>query len=166
MSIEGLLQTMDRLILTHLALLELAEKKTSILVHNQVDKLNKIVNKETNLMKQVMALDLQRIEDISEFLLEKGYKPNPKITVDDLAKLVVKAEDKKMLKDAQVKLLTTIDELRKLNVLNQQLIEQSLAFIEYSIDIISSPNDEDVVYHHPNDRFNGSGRSGLFDAKG
>jgi flagellar biosynthesis/type III secretory pathway chaperone len=165
MSIQGLMQTMDRLIQVHQALVELAEDKTGILVLNKVDKLNQIVNKETGLMKQITELDLQRIEDISGFLIEKGYKPNPNITVGDFLKLVVKAEDKKLLTDSQQQLLNTIDKLREINSLNQKLIEQSLAFIEYSMDIVLGPSEEDVVYRNPSHQHQGIKRAGMFDSR-
>jgi flagellar biosynthesis/type III secretory pathway chaperone len=156
---------MTKLIQVHLALLDLAEQKTNILLLNQVDKLNQIVNKETTIMKQITVLDLQRIEDISGLLLEKGYKPNPNITVGDLIKLVVKVEDKKLLADAQKQLLDTIDKLRELNHLNQKLIEHSLAFIEYSMDLVLGPSDDGVVYQNPSHQQQGLKRNGMFDSR-
>jgi flagellar biosynthesis/type III secretory pathway chaperone len=165
MSVEGLIQTMDKIIQIHLLMLELSEQKTNILVYNQVDKLNKIVNKETNLIKQITQLDQQRIEDISEFLLQKGYKPNPKITVEDLIKLVVKAEEKKSLMDRQKQLLSTIDKLRQLNQLNQKLVEQSLSFLEFSIDLIIGPSEDNVVYQNPIQQHQGIKRNGIFDSR-
>jgi flagellar biosynthesis/type III secretory pathway chaperone len=165
MAIRGLMQTMDQLNQIHLVMLELAELKTSVLVQNQVDQLNQIVNKETSLMKRIAELDQQRIEDISQFLVHKGYRPNANITVEDLAKLLVKAEEKLALKQSQKNLLGTLEKLRELNILNQQLIKQSLAFVDYSIDVLSNAADADIVYHHPNDRAYGSSKSGMFDTK-
>jgi flagellar biosynthesis/type III secretory pathway chaperone len=164
LSIQGLLQTMDKLVQVHITLLDLAEQKTNILVLNQVDKLNQIVNKETSMMKQITILDLQRIEDISGLLIEKGYKPNPNITVGDLIKLVVKVEDKKLLADAQKQLLSTIDKLSELNHLNQKLIEQSLAYIEFSMDLVLGPPEDEVIYRRPEQQ-QGIKRNGIFDSR-
>jgi flagellar biosynthesis/type III secretory pathway chaperone len=164
MSIQSLVQTMDKLVQIHLLLLELSEQKTNVLVHNQVDHLNKIVNKETNLIKQIAQLDQQRIENISEFLLEKGYRPNPNITIADLIKLVVKVEEKQSLADRQKQLLGTIDKLRQLNQLNLQLIEHSLAFIEYSLDLVLGPPEDDMIYHRPTQQQN-TKRNGMFDSR-
>jgi flagellar biosynthesis/type III secretory pathway chaperone len=165
LSVQGLLQTMSKLIQVHISLLELAERKTNILVLNQVDKLNQIVNKETSTMKQITILDLQRIEDISSLLLERGYKPNPNITVGDIIKLVVKADDKKLLSDAQKQLLSTIYKLREKNQLNQKLIEQSLAFIEFSMDLVLGPSDDGVTYQNPLHQQQGLKRNGMFDSR-
>ena len=165
MSVQGLLVTMDELIQVHVTLLGLAEQKTNILVLNQVDKLNQVVNKETSLMKQITILDLNRIENISGLLIEKGYKPNPSITVGDLIKIVVKAEDKKLLSDAQKRLLSTIEQLREKNQLNQKLIEHSLAFIEYSMDLVLGPSDDGVTYQNPSHQQQGIKRNGMFDSR-
>lgn len=165
MSVQGLLETMVKLIQVHVSLLELANQKTNILVLNQVDKLNQIVNKETSIMKQITALDLQRIENISNLLIEKGYKPNPNITVGDLIKIVVRAEDKKLLSDAQKQLLNTIEQLREKNQLNQKLIEHSLAFIEYSMDLVLGPSDDGIIYQNPSHQQQGIKRNGMFDSR-
>lgn len=164
MSVKDLIQTMDQLNQIHESLLELSKSKTSILVQNQVDQLNQIVNKENSLMKQITKLDHQRIDIISQFLLLKGYKPNAKITVDDLTKLVFKAEEKMALKSAQEKLLGTIEQLKQLNQVNQKLIEQSLAYIEYSMDLVLGPPEDEVVYHKPTHQQN-SKRNGIFDSR-
>jgi len=164
MSVKDLLQTMDQLNQIHESLLELSKLKTDILVQNQVVQLNQIVNKENSLMKQITKLDLQRIDNISQFLLQKGYKPNAKITVDDLTKLVFKAEEKLLLKGAQEKLLGTIEQLKELNQLNQKLIEQSLAYIEYSMDLVLGPPEDEMVYRNPSQQ-QSQKRNGIFDSR-
>jgi flagellar biosynthesis/type III secretory pathway chaperone len=164
MSIQSLIETMDRLVQIHLFLLDLSEQKKDVLIKNQVDKLNKIVNKETSLIKEITLLDKQRIEYISEFLVQKGYRPNPSITVGDLIKLVVAIEDKRALEEKQRALLGTIFKLKKLNQLNAQLIEHSLAFIEYSLDLVLGPPEDDMIYHKPSHQ-QSTKRSGMFDSR-
>ena len=164
MSIKDLIQTMDQLNQVHESLLELSKLKTNVLIQNQVEQLNQIVNKENNLMKQITKLDHQRIDNISQFLLNKGYKPNAKITVNDLTKLVFKAEEKQALKSTQEKLLGTIEQLKQLNQLNQKLIEQSLAYIDYSMDLVLGPPEDEVVYHNPSLQQNIK-RNGMFDRR-
>ena len=164
MSVTGLIHTMNQMIQIHQTLLELSQQKTSILVANQVDKLNQIVNKERNIIKEIKELDNRRIDEINEFLLEKGYKPNPKITIEDFSKLIFKADEKHSIKEAQEKLLRIIGKLKEHSQLNQSLIEQSLAFIEYSLDIVLGPPEDEVVYHKPLQQQNMK-RSGIFDRR-
>lgn len=165
MSFEAVLQTMSELNDVHLTLLELAEQKKHALIHNQVEQLTQIVTKENKLLKRIGELDQQRVEAIGNFLIEKGYKPNPRVTVSDLTKIIFNAEEKRTLVDSQKQLLATIRKLREYNELNQQMIEQSLAFINYSIDIMSGSDGDELIYSNPNQTSSGSGRKGLFDAK-
>lgn len=165
MSFEAVLQTMSELNDVHLTLLELAEQKKHALIHNQVEQLTQIVTKENKLLKRIGELDQQRVDAIGNFLIEKGYKPNPRVTVSDLTKIIFNAEEKRILVESQKQLLATIRKLREHNELNQQMIEQSLAFINYSIDIMSGSDGDELIYSNPNQTTPGSNRRGLFDAK-
>ncbi|WP_261303473.1 flagellar protein FlgN [Paenibacillus andongensis] len=165
MTIQPLLELMDKLQETHEALLELAEVKTQILVDNEIDRLNIIVNKEKKLVRAISETEQQRIQFIGGYLISRGYNPNPKITIGDLVKIIFKVEDKQALMEAQHKLLTTVVQLKKLNVRNQQLIEQSLAFIDYSLDLYLGSPDDDYTYSHPVQSARSTARTGLFDTK-
>jgi len=165
MSIESLLKTMSRLQETHEALLGLAQEKTQVLVRNDVDHLNMIVNKESKWIRVIAEANQERIQFIGSYLLSRGYHPNPKITVADLIKIVFKAEDKQALSEAQRQLLATISKLKELNDVNQQLVEQSLSFINYTVDLVLGAPEDDIVYQHPSQQNYGVKRPGLFDTK-
>ncbi|WP_019534901.1 flagellar protein FlgN [Paenibacillus ginsengihumi] len=164
-SFEQLLDVMHSLDAAHHSMLDLAEQKKHALIRGDVEELTRIVAKENKFIKQVGELDLQRVEAIGQYMIEKGYKPNPRVTVSDLTKIVFQAEDKKRLMEAQKKLLGAIRKLREINQLNQQLIEQSLAFIDYSLDLIAGPPENEVVYQHPQHAGGSAKRTGLFDTR-
>ncbi|MDD9271797.1 flagellar protein FlgN [Paenibacillus sp. GCM10023248] len=164
-SIQALLETMAKLQEAHEALHELAKAKTPILVSNDIDQLNMIVNRENKWIRAIAEANQQRIQIIGSYLISRGYNPNPKITVGDLIKVIFKAEDKQALMEAQQRLLATIEDLKKENVINQQLIEQSLAFINYSVDLVIGPPEDDLVYRNPNQAKSGN-RLGMFDRRG
>ncbi len=95
MSLEALLQTMAELNDVHNTLLDLAERKKHVIIHNEVEQLMQIVNKENKLLKRIGELDQQRLEATGAFLMEKGYKPNPRVTVSDLTKIIFNMDEKK-----------------------------------------------------------------------
>lgn len=165
MAFEALIQMMTALNDVHENLLELAERKKQVLIQNDVEQLMQIVSKENKLVKQIGELDLQRVEAIGQFMIEKGYKPNPKVTVSDLTKIIFNVEEKKLLLGAQKQLLGSIHRLKEMNQLNQQLIMQSLEYINYNLDLIAGPPEEDAVYKHPQHQTYGIKRSGLFDTR-
>lgn len=165
MSIQPLLETIDKLQEAHEALLELAKVKTPVLVSNDIDQLNMIVNRENKWVRSIAEANQQRLQLVGTYLITRGYNPNPKITVSDLIKVIFKAEEKQALSHAQQKLLATIKELKECNYINQQLIEQSLSFIDYSIDLVLGAPEDDVVYQNPNLQAYGTKRPGIFDTK-
>lgn len=164
-TIQALLDTMDKLLGLHESLLELANDKTQMLVRNEVDKLNQIINKESKLVRLIAEIEQERVQVINEYLLSRGYNPNPKITISDLVRVIFKAEDKQGLSKVQMSLLQVLLELKKRNAINQQLIEQSLAFIDYSLDLVLGAPEDDVVYQKPNHRTYGMKRLGILDTK-
>ncbi|ULL19457.1 flagellar protein FlgN [Paenibacillus sp. H1-7] len=164
MAFEALIQTMTTLNDIHESLLELGERKKQVLIRNDVEQLMQIVAKENKLIKQINELDGQRVEAIGQYMIEKGYKPNPKVTVSDLTKIVFNVDDKKLLLGKQKQLLGTIQKLREMNQLNQQLIEESMKFINYSLDVIVGP-DDDGFYHNPSQRSKGFNKTGYFNAR-
>src|SRR5690554_5610125 len=121
---------------------------------------------ESKLMKQVADHEQQWLQHTSTFLAEMGHRPNPGLTMTQLIKLVFKAEDKKALSEAQNKLLHTIQQLKETNSLNQQMIEQSLTYIDYSLDLITGAPDEDMFYKNPAKQSEKNNRRGIFDKKG
>jgi flagellar biosynthesis/type III secretory pathway chaperone len=163
-TIQALLDTMNKMRDIHEALLELAKDKTQILVRNEVEMLNQIVNKESKLTRLVAEAEQERIQVVNEYLLSRGYNPNPKITISDLVRIIFKAEDKQALSEAQTSFLQVLLELKQHNATNQQLIEHSLAFIDYSLDLVVGTPEVDVVYQNPNQQKNGN-RLGVFDSR-
>lgn len=165
MSIQEVTQKLVQLNELHCSLLELGERKKQVLIDNQVDELSRIVNQESRLLKNVSECERQWLESMTFFLREKGCKPHPSITVGELAKFVFNAEEKDALLGAQERLMETIRKLQGLNALNQQLIEQSLAFINYSLDLVTGSPDQDAVYRNPAHQTHSSKRTGFFDFK-
>lgn len=156
---------MDEINEVHKHLLELAEEKKHAIIKNDVNKLNQIVNKESQYVRKVRDLDQQRAEAVNELLLSKCFRPDPKITTSDIIKLLYKSEEKKALSDAQKRLMQTLVQMKQVNDRNQQLIRQSLAFIDYSLDLVVGPIEEEATYHNPNQQAQGYKRNGYFDTR-
>lgn len=165
MSIQEVVQIMNQMTELHEYLLDVGEQKRSVLIHNDVGTLTKLINKESKLIKQITELDQQRISMVHSFLQEKGVTPQANFTVSKLITIVFKSEEKKQLTDAQVRLCSVIDKLKAQNELNRQLIEQSLAYINYTIDSLIGP-EEETVYQDPRQNNPSSQRhTGMFDTK-
>lgn len=164
MSIQPLITILEQLLEAHESLLELSSEKTQELVSNNVNQLNLIVNKESKLIRHISELDKMRFHEIGKYLISRGYNPNPQVTVSDLIRLIFKAEEKQALLHAHKQLMVVLEKLKEINISNQQLIQQSLSFIDYSIDLVMGPSEEDVVYRNPTLQKSDK-RMGMFDRR-
>jgi flagellar biosynthesis/type III secretory pathway chaperone len=164
-TIQPILELMEQLAEIHRELIELAKEKTPVLVRNDVERLNAIIRKESKLVQRVAELDRERVQRTGEYLISRGYSPDPRVTISDLIKIIFKTEEKKALMEARRTLLDILAELKKLNELNQNLIEQSLAFINFSIDLLVDDPNQDLFYKAPTAPAGGSARNGVFDTR-
>lgn len=164
MSIPQLIDILGQMTAVHQLLLESGEEKKQAIINNDVKQVNQLVMSESKLVKQVADLEQQRIVLCEQFLVAKGYRPSLRITVAELSRLIFNAEEKQSLLEAQQRLVEVIGQLKQLNDSNQLLLQQSLQFIEYSIDLMAGPDQEDWMYKHPG-QSPGSARAGMFDTR-
>lgn len=163
MTIQRLVDLMYELEAVHRSLLELSTEKTGVLIRGEVDKLVVLTNSENKLVKRITELDQRRVALIAEYATSKGFSPHAVRTVSDLIKLTFNADDRGALERAQAALLSVLNELKRLNDTNQQLLQQALTFVNYSMDLILGP-EEEPVYQHPAN-LKQTQRAGLFDSK-
>ncbi|AIQ49714.1 flagellar biosynthesis protein FlgN [Paenibacillus sp. FSL R7-0273] len=166
MALTRLFELLERLDETHLQMLDLAAVKKQAIMDNKVDGLIDIMNRESKLMKLIGQLEEKRGEAAYTFLQGVGIRSNLNLNLTELSRLVFDPEDKSRLQQIQHKLSDTLHRLKKANELNQKLIEQSLTFIDYSLDLLVGRPNQDFTYHHPADKGYNSNRPGLFDARG
>ncbi|MFD0696234.1 flagellar protein FlgN [Paenibacillus sp. GCM10027628] len=165
MSIQALIDVLYKLNDAHVVLLELGERKKQAIIQNKVDILNQIVNKENKYLVLVTELEQMRLQETGSYLIARGYHPNPQITVSQLVKLIFKAEDKMSLQDAQENLSKTLLKLRELNTLNKQLIEDSLNYIDFSLDLFLGRFDDEPIYSKPTEAQQSITKLNIFDAR-
>lgn len=163
--VQRLIAVLEKLSGIHEELIGLADRKREALIHNQVDEVSAIVNKETKLMRTVGECLQEQQSATVDFFRTKGFQPTREVTVTELSRIVTDPKEKEALLTARDQLTKAIGMLQKKNELNQQLIEQSLAFINYSIDVVLGP-DEEPTYRNPASRSYDTGkRSGYFDSR-
>ena len=146
--LEAVLQTLDQQIEVHRKLLDLSEQKKHAIVRNEIDSLMQVTQKETKLAKQAEELEAARIEAVNAFMRSKNMFVTAAITIGTLIRFVTRAEDKQALAVRRDELVRLTGHLKEANELNRQLLEQSLAYIDYSINLLVGP-DQEAVYHPP-----------------
>ncbi|EXX88242.1 hypothetical protein BG53_00940 [Paenibacillus darwinianus] len=164
MALTGILETLEEQTKVYEQLLHSAKDKTPVLVNNDIDSLNTIIQKEKKLLLRADELEKTRLAHTYRYFHEIGYKSRLH-NLTELIRSVYHPEDKQRLIEKQQQMSGMLKELQHINDLNQQLIAQSLAFINYSIDLVVEDPAEDVTYQHPHNKLGGSGRTGIFDTR-
>ncbi|WP_054704366.1 flagellar protein FlgN [Bacillus sp. JCM 19041] len=129
-----------------LALLDLTRRKQPIIVENNLKELNQIIGQESSLVSKSRLLEKAIVRESEGRSLSSIVE-----TSGD--------EESLMLRDT---LLTTIHELKNQNEINQKLLNDSLAFVQGSLQLLQ-PNDSNKTYTRQASEKNES--KALFDSK-
>ncbi|MDF2721737.1 MAG: hypothetical protein K0Q59_1412 [Paenibacillus sp.] len=146
---EVIIQTLDQLIEVHRRLLELSEQKRKAIIGNEVDAIMQMTQREAKLIRLADQLEAQRADAVQAYMRSRNMYVTSAITIQTLSKIAVRLEEKQALATRREELLQLIDKIKQVNDLNRQLIQQSLAFIDFSLDLIAGPAEQEAVYHHP-----------------
>lgn len=163
MPVASLVACLENLNLCYVRLIELAEEKRTILIQNQKDKLMPIVNQENRLIKELQAVEKQREQIFSNFMQENGLEAKAPLSVSDIAKMTVSLQDKKRLLACGERLSESVNKLRDLNHFNQEMIAQSLEYVQYTLDLIVP--EDDVTYQNPERMTQQKKSASIFDAR-
>ncbi|MEK5025604.1 flagellar protein FlgN [Paenibacillus sp. FSL M7-1046] len=165
MTLTPLLESLERLDEVHVHMLALADFKRQTIKENKVEDLIKILNKESKQLKLIEQLEEKRGQAAYAFLRGVGINSNLNLNLTELSRLVFDLEDKHKLLELQKKLSGTLQKLKEANTLNQQLLQQALSYIDFSIESMSYYSETEATYHHPAGKLAGVQRSGLFDSR-
>lgn len=166
MAIESIIGVLEQLEAAHAEMLELGERKKEAVVANKVDILISLINQESKLLKRIELIEQQRILAVHQFLEGRGIKSKLNLTISELTRLVFDTAEKKRLLQAQTSLTDVLEKVKYLNESNQQLIKQSLSYIDFFIETMSFHAESEATYQNPLEKSYGIARSGLFDTRG
>ena len=148
-------------------IIPVAEKKTRIIVNNDLQSLNSITEEEQALIGRISKLERKRQEVIRNIGIVMNKKESELnfITIIDLLKDREKEQEE--LRKLHDRLKRTIDALKLINERNQMLIKQSIEMIDFDINLMqilrTSPG---VGQYNTSSEVEIQGMNkGMFDAK-
>lgn len=145
-------------------MLELSKSKKKIIVEGKVAELDKIVKLEQNMIYNIGQLEKNREEAVSKLCVNLGLDSR-KINMSNLMQ-ALQTEHKKQLEEMQLKLRGIFSELKAINDINGQLIQQSLEYIDYSINLVAGTGMETgSLYEDIGKNKGGQRDKNIFDTK-
>lgn len=133
----NMIDLMEKLLTFHRGLLQLAQPKTEAIKKSDIHALQQMMAKEQKYVMAIRQLESERMSLLS-------HLPEEDRTVRRYAEQLEETERTKLLRLAG-DLSETIARLKEQNELNMQLLQQSLQFIHFTLDLMI-PNEQDVTY--------------------
>ena len=148
-------------------IIPVAEKKTQIIVNNDLQSLNSITEEEQELLGKISKLEKKRQEVIHNIGIVMNKKESELNFVTIIELLNGQEKEQEDLRKLHDKLKRTIDILSTLNERNQMLIKQSLEMIDFDINLMQSLRTSPGVgqYNIASEVEMQGMKSGMFDAK-
>lgn len=162
--INQLIDTLKKQKEIYLQLLDSAFEKKQIIIKNNIEELQAITDQENILVGKSLRLDKERIqyfEDIA-FVLNKNKDD---MTLSYLVELIEGQAEYEELLQLKNDIFGILEKLKKINQQNEDLINYSLEYVEYSMNLIRSALNNRPYYCDSRGQEISYGGEGLFDTK-
>jgi hypothetical protein len=164
MSAEDLLlNILEKMVKLQKSLYQIALKKTDILKADDIEALGQLIKDELKHIKAIEMVNGER-ERIQPQLANELSLPPTNITISELLKSSI-LKDKEGLKRLQLELVEQTQSLQEVNEFNQQLLQQSLNFVNLNLDLVLGQQESgNYTDNNSNEEETNASRS-LFDSK-
>jgi len=159
--IDELVEALDKECDIYSELLEIADKKKQIIIDGKIKELDKITIKE-----QGLSMTLVRLENIREKIIDNIMLDLNLTNIETISELITKLDVKSKVKlnKSKDKLINAIKDIQNKNELNGELIQQSLKYIDFNIEILAGL-EEDNKYKATGENPDMIQRKSMFDFK-
>ena len=162
-NMSRIIKTLEDLEKIYENLLSLSEEKKNLIIEGKVKELDKILQIENQLVMKISKLESEREDAITKLAQELNL-PKENLTVSYVCN-VVKDPRCTMLSKITKRIGNILNKLKEVNEVNGKLIEQSLEYIRFSINLITdSLETHNGVYEAKADEGKDK-KASLFDAK-
>ena len=129
-------------------LLGLAKEKRDVIINNDVESLQKINHLENLVISQNQRLEKKRQALVADMALVLNQKEDD-LTLTKMIELMEGKEEKAPLEKAHDSIKAVLDELKEINQLNGELIQNALDYIEFSTNLMRSSTGQQPTAFFP-----------------
>lgn len=163
MSVQAIIKKLDKLTEIHQQLVQLSKEKTTVIKEGAVEKLQAVLVKERKYVQQLEQAEESRRTEV-EAWFEENKLPLAEATVTTMLQQLTAEEEKEAVEAAAVRLTEAIVEFKQQEQLNMALIQQSMQFVQLSIDLLS-PTLKSMNYGNKTQSEQSSVGRSVFDSK-
>lgn len=127
--------SIHELITLHESLVKLSHDKVTQIKQGDMDKLAKLLVEERKLVQSIANAEDTRQHLVNEWMVRSGNTDKDQ-TMTSLLETLSSDEDREHLEAQLNQLIQLIIELRHVEQLNKDLLEQSMQFVQFSLDML------------------------------
>lgn len=165
MAFYRLIGMLDESLQLYRDLAELELQKRDVLVKGSMEELQHLNGQVAAVMDQIGELDQQRIQTLLELQQERAIQSDAGMTLTALIACLDAEEEQQALRTVQQIMSETTRMLKSIGERNQLLIEQSLAYVEDTVQTMAGAAEHDYVYQNPKVQQGSTNRTTGFDIR-
>ncbi len=161
-SVEQLIMTLNKEYEIYEEVLKLAKEKKRVVIDGRIKELDAITRKE-----QSIIFNLGKIDKVREALtinISKELRIEVFKNVTELSQYL-EGDLKDQILEVRDKLVDIVEKVKKANDLNNKLIQQSLEYIEFNKNLLTSMETKGITYGSMADEKEVKTKNNLFDAR-
>ena len=143
-------------------LLGLSLEEKDLLVKNDIEGIQKITNLKNLVITQNNRLERKRISLVKDIAEVLGHSSQEELSLAELIELVGEQPEAEQLTEIGKRLREILEKLQESNNLNKQLLESSLDYVNYTLNMIQSSISPDLA-NYPDAGTQGQDVYGSFD---
>jgi flagellar biosynthesis/type III secretory pathway chaperone len=163
LSVQSIIETIEKLTSLHQQLIKLSEEKTTIVKEGAVDKLQAILIKERKYVQQLGQVEEKRKTLVDTWFSERKLSLE-EATVTNMLQHLTDDKEKQEVEESAVRLTEAIVKLKQQEQLNMALIQQSMQFVQLSVDLLS-PSLKNINYGNKSEKDQSGENRSVFDSK-
>lgn len=148
MSVQSVIQSLEKLISINNYLLNISEEKTEIVTEGSVERLQALLVKERKYIRLLEQSESERKAAAEAWIITHKF-PRENVTITEMLTMMDDEAEIQELEQTAIALTDTILKLKQQEQLNQDLINQSMKFVQMSLDVMS-PSIQQLNYGNKN----------------
>ena len=134
---ENIVEVLEKENAEYQTLIKLSEEKTPIIIKGDLENLNRITEAEQVIVARIQKLEKERMSTMKDISEVTNFKAD--IKLGDLITMMDKhPEEQKKLKDLHDRLKETMNQMKRVNEQNRDLLQNSLEMVQFEMNLLQS----------------------------
>jgi|SRR5690625_209845 len=127
---------LEKLTSIHEELYQNSQEKTDILIEGSAEKLQHLLIKERKYIQLLEQFEVKRQKEVEKWFASKQFNTEEK-TITKMMQITSNELEKKKLENSMIRLTNIITKLKQQEQLNNDLMRQSMQFVQMSLEILN-----------------------------